>query len=155
MKKDTIKNIRKFNRYYTVWLDVINRSYLGTNFSWPESRVLFEIYMYDEISATQLCRHLNMDKSYVSRILAKFEKNGLITRELVPGSKGIKRLRLTDTGIKEAKRIDKNGDEQIIRKLRTMDNETCKKLCEAMTLIEKILRENDNKNTNSEDKPCI
>ena len=91
MDKDVIKNIRQFNRYYTVWLDVISKSYLGTNFSWLESRVLFEIYIYDEMSATELCEHLNMDKSYISRIIAKFEKNGLITRELVLGSKGIKK----------------------------------------------------------------
>lgn len=53
--------------------------------------MLFEIYIYDEMSATELCEHLNMDKSYISRIIAKFEKNGLITRELVLGSKGIKK----------------------------------------------------------------
>lgn len=152
MDKNVIKNIREFNRYYTVWLDVISKSYLGTSFSWPESRVLFEIYLYDGISATELCEHLNMDKSYVSRILAKFEKNGLITRELILGSKGIKKLCLTDTGIKEAKQIDKCGDKQIVQKLKGMDDETLKELCEAMVLIEKILHENDNKIVNSEKK---
>ena len=155
LEKDTIKNIRAFNRYYTVWLDVISKSYLGTGFSWPESRVLFEIYISDDISATELCEHLNMDKSYVSRILAKLEKNKLITRELVVGSKGTKKLHLTELGIKEAKQIDKNGDTQIVQKLKTMDTETCEKLCKAMMLIEKILRENDNKTTNSEDEICM
>ena len=152
MDKNAIKNIREFNRYYTVWLDVISKSYLGTSFSWPESRVLFEIYIYDGINATELCEHLNMDKSYVSRILAKFEKNELITRKLICGSKGIKKLCLTNAGIREAEQIDKNGDEQIIQKLKAMDNETLKKLCEAMGLIEKILRENDNKIINSEEE---
>lgn len=28
---------------------------LGTDFSWPESRVLFEIYIYCGINATELC----------------------------------------------------------------------------------------------------
>ena len=125
LEKDTIKNIRAFNRYYTVWLDVISKSYLGTGFSWPESRVLFEIYISDDISAT------------------------------VVGSKGTKKLHLTDLGIKEAKQIDKNGDTQIVQKLKTMDTETCEKLCKAMMLIEKILRENDNKTTNSEDEICM
>ena len=145
MEKEEIKKIREFNRYYTVWLNVISKSYLGTKFSWPESRVLFEIYLCDEISATELCDHLNMDKGYVSRILAKFEKNGLITRELVPGSKGLKKLRLTDAGKREAKQIDQNGDEQIIQKLEALDGETCKKLCEAMMLIENILRSSEEK----------
>lgn len=150
LDQDAIKNIRGFNRYYTVWLDVISKSYLGTSFSWPESRTLFEIYLYDEISATELCEHLNMDKSYVSRILTKFEKNGLITRELVLGSKGTKKLRLTDAGMKEAKQIDKSGDEQIIQKLKSLDHETLNKLCEAMSVIEQILRENDGRIINRE-----
>jgi DNA-binding MarR family transcriptional regulator len=82
----------------------MNKGYLGTNFSWPESRVLFEIYANQGINATELCEQLNMDKSYVSRILAKLEKKRLITRKLVSGSKGIKKLYLTNTGKKKRKK---------------------------------------------------
>lgn len=57
-----------------IWLDVMNKGYLGTSFSWPESGVLFEIYINQRINATELCEHLNMDKSYVSRIIVKLEK---------------------------------------------------------------------------------
>ena len=145
MNEDRIKQIRQFNRYYTVWLDVMNKGYLGTSFSWPESRVLFEIYINQGINATELCEHLNMDKSYVSRILAKLEKKGFLTRKLVLGSKGIKKLYLTNTGNKEAKQIDWNGDKQISEKLKNMDKKDCDKLCEAMILIENILRKYDKK----------
>lgn len=98
---------------------------------------------FPEISATELCGHLNMDKSYMSRILAKFEKNGLITRELVPKSRGMKKIRLTETGKEKAKQIDLRGDEQIVEKLAATDEAKWENLCEAMTLIEEILREND------------
>ena len=84
---DIIKRIREFNRYYTAWLEVMNKEYLETDFSWVESRVLFEIHICPGISATKLCEYLNMDKSYISRILMKFEKQGLLTRELILGSK--------------------------------------------------------------------
>ena len=143
MDNDMIKRIRQFNRYYTVWLDVMNKGYLGTDFSWPESRVLFEIYLCQGISATGVCGRLNMDKSYVSRILRKFERHGLITRELVPGSKGLKKLWLTKAGKKEAENIDMSGTRQIIDKLSAIDSETCEKLCEAMTFIKNTLRDND------------
>ncbi len=142
MHDDWIKKIRQFNRYYTVWLDVMNKSYLETGFSWPESRVLFEIYTNQGINATELCEHLSMDKSYVSRIL---EKKRFITRKLVSGSKGIKKLYLTNTGSEEAKKIDWNGNKQIYEKLKNMDKEDCARLCEAMVLIEHILRKNDEK----------
>ncbi len=145
MNEDSIKKIRQFNRYYTVWLDVMNKDYLGTNFSWPESRTLFEIYTNQGIHATELCEHLNMDKSYMSRILAKLEKNRWITRKLVSGSKGIKKIYLTNTGYEEAKKIDWNGDKQIYEKIKNMDKEDRDRLCEAMVLIENILRKNDEK----------
>ena len=86
-----------------------------------------------------------MDKSYVSRILAKLEKKRLITRKLVSGSKGNKKLYLTNTGKEEAKKIDWNGDKQIYEKLKNMDKKDCDRLCEAMVLIESILRKNDEK----------
>ncbi|MCM1046086.1 MAG: MarR family transcriptional regulator [Candidatus Gastranaerophilales bacterium] len=145
MDEDIIKKIRQFNRYYTVWLDVMNKDYLGTSFSWPESRALFEIYRNPGINATEICEHLNMDKSYVSRIIAKLEKKGVLTRKLILGSKGIKKLYLTNTGKEEAKQIDQNGDQQISEKLKNMDKKECDKLCEAMILIENILRKYDKK----------
>lgn len=140
MNQNIIKKIRQFNRYYTIWLDVMNRDYLGTRFSWPESRVLFAIYQNQGINATEICAHLHMDKSYMSRILTKLEKDGLITRKLVLGSKGIKQLYLTKIGVEEAKRIDRNADNQIFQKLKNMKKEDCDRLCEAMVLIEKTMR---------------
>ncbi len=145
MNEDIIKKIRRFNRYYTVWLDVMSKDYLGTDCSWPESRVLFEIYLFPEISAAKLCQQLNMDKSYMSRILAKFEKSGLITRELVPGTKGMKKISLTEPGRKKAEQIDQRGSEQIAEKLDMLDEEKCNALCKGMVLIEKILRETERK----------
>lgn len=143
MNETMIKKIRAFNRYYTTWLDVMNKDYLGTDLSWPEARVLFEIYSYGEISATELCEHLNMDKSYVSRMIGKFEKHQLLVRELIPGMKGVKKIRLTKKGEKEAARIDENGNQQIVDKFKNMNDETCLRLSETMELVEKILREND------------
>ena len=145
MNEDMIKIIRQFNRYYTVWLDVMNKGYLGTSFSWPESRVLFEIYINQGINATELCEHLNMDKSYVSRILAKLEKKGFLIRKLVSGSKGIKKLYLTATGKEKAKQIDRYGNEQIYEKLKNIDPKDCSRLCEAMIVMESILRKTDKK----------
>lgn len=81
-----------------------------------------------------------MDKSYISRIIAKFEKNKFIARELVVGSKGVKKLWLTKTGEQKAWEIDTFGNNQIVEKLQNIDEETCQKLCEAMKFIENTLK---------------
>ncbi len=143
MNDDLIKRIRDFNRYYTAWLEVMNKEYLETGFSWAESRVLFEIHICPGINATGLCEHLNMDKSYISRILMKFEKRGLLTRELMPGSKGLKKIWLTGAGEKIAHQINRNGNQQIVEKLKMLDEDSCIKLCEAMECIKKVLSESE------------
>ncbi|KAI4445458.1 hypothetical protein C823_007494 [Eubacterium plexicaudatum ASF492] len=143
MNDDIVKRIRNFNRYYTAWLEVMNKEYLKTGFSWTESRVIFEIHICPGINATELCEHLNTDKSYISRILMKFEKDGLLTRELILGSKGLKKIWLTEAGEKIAHQINMNGNQQIVDKLKMLDDDICVKLCEAMEFIEKVLREND------------
>ena len=61
MDSHMIKRIRSFNRYYTIWLEVMNKEYLETDFSWTESRILFEIHISPGINATELCEHFNMD----------------------------------------------------------------------------------------------
>ena len=151
MDDAAIKKIRAFNRYYTTWLDVMNRDYLRTELSWPEARVLYEIYMYQPVSATELCRNLHLDKGYVSRLVGKFEKSGLLTRELVSGGKGMKKIWLTAEGKKTAAQIDENGNQQMKDKFRCMDREACHRLCRAMEVIEEILRENDQKGGNKDE----
>lgn len=72
LNENTVKKIREFNRYYTVWLNVMNKGYLETDFSWPESRVLFEIYIYCGISATELCEAMAL----IEKILREnYKKN--------------------------------------------------------------------------------
>lgn len=143
MNDDIIKRIRDFNRYYTAWLEVMNKEYLETGFSWAESRVLFEIYICPGINATELCEHLNMDKSYISRILMKFERHGLLKRELMLGTKGLKKIWLTEAGEEKAHQININGNKQIVDKLKMLDDDICVKLCEAMEFIKKVLSESD------------
>lgn len=143
MTEDMIETIRAFNRYYTAWLNVLNKSYLGSRFSWPESRALFEVYLHPGIHAAELCAHLRMDKSYASRLFARFEKGGLLRRELVPGSRGLKRIYLTPAGLDEARQIDRRGREQIMDKLDHMDADRLRELCRSMLSIETLLRESE------------
>ena len=62
-------------------LGFLNQKYLGTKYSVTETRILFEIRSSDKVLAKDLCSKLKLDKSYVSRILAKFEKQKLVIRK--------------------------------------------------------------------------
>lgn len=48
MKDRTILKIRKFNRFYLSVMDFYENSYLDSDYSVTESRVLYEIYENEE-----------------------------------------------------------------------------------------------------------
>jgi DNA-binding MarR family transcriptional regulator len=79
-KTKLIQDIREFNRFYTRLIGLLDGHLLDSNYSLAEARILYEIYTGKQISASQIVSTLNMDKGYVSRILKKFEKEGLISK---------------------------------------------------------------------------
>jgi len=76
--KDTIQQIRGFNRFYTDILGLLNRHILDSPYSLTEVRVLFEIDKIKDCTANRLMEKLHADRGYMSRILKRFETNGLI-----------------------------------------------------------------------------
>lgn len=95
---DVITEIRGFNRFYTSILGLLDRHILHSGYSLTEARVLFEISKTECCTANQLCSVLEMDRSYMSRIIRKFEKEGLLVRS-ADGSDGRNLdIRLTEKG---------------------------------------------------------
>lgn len=139
-REKTIQNIREFNRYYTIWLDVMNKGYLGTDRTWTESRILYELYAANGITAQALCNQLQLDKSFMSRMLKGFEKDGLLERHADQKDKREKTLVLTNKGNKIAQEYNQRASEQIKDKIKDIDEESCQKLCESMDYIRKVLQ---------------
>lgn len=140
-KKGEIAEIREFNRFYTVWLDILSSEYLGSDRSWTESRIIYEIYALKDCTAQDLCHRLHMDKSYMSRILRRFEKEGLLVRETIPDNRRAKRLELTVEGRKAAMLCDQAAINQIQEKTKHLDAEAIRCVCGAMKLIMDALKE--------------
>ncbi len=76
-----IAAVRTFNRFYTRRVGALNARFLGTELSLPEARLLFEIAHAPQPLASELQRELGMDAGYLSRVLARFEARGWITRK--------------------------------------------------------------------------
>lgn len=78
---DQVEAVRRFNRFYTHKIGLLEGSRLYDPFSLTETRVLYEIAHRERVTASGLVRDLGLDAGYLSRMLRGFEKQGLVTRK--------------------------------------------------------------------------
>lgn len=135
----TIHEIRKFNRFYTVNMGFLDLEYLDTDYSIAETRILFEILTYTKCFQSELAKNLHIDKSYLSRIITRFHKKGLIEKEQAEEDKRAAYIYLTDKGQRETKQLIALTDSQIENQINMLSPAECSKLCEAMDTIISIL----------------
>src|SRR4029077_3727636 len=76
--------VREFNRFYTNVIGLLREGLLDTPYSLAEARVLFELAREEEAETAHLRRWLDIDAGYLSRLLARFEADGLVTRPRSP-----------------------------------------------------------------------
>ncbi|MEB4819855.1 MarR family winged helix-turn-helix transcriptional regulator [Bacillus thuringiensis] len=113
MDKKIIYDIRQFNRFYTKILGLFNNHILDIDYSLTETRILFEISERTECIANNLVQELNIDRSYMSRILRRFEKKGLIEKRSSIKDSRKNLLFLTKKGEELLDIIHIQSDEQI------------------------------------------
>jgi len=139
MTQRHINEIRAFNRFYTVFIGVLNRSYLNTRYSLPESRVLHATYSKPGLTPSEIIGMLNIDKSYLSRILINLEKRKLLTRKQAAGDRRAVNLYLTALGNREFEKIDTAANQLVKKLMASLDDKDCDTVVKSMKQIREIL----------------
>jgi DNA-binding MarR family transcriptional regulator/GNAT superfamily N-acetyltransferase len=93
-----IEAVRRFNRFYTRQIGLLEEGLLETPFGLTEARVLYELAHHEQTTATHLGEELGLDAGYLSRILRGFQKRGLLARRRSPADGRQVLLTLTDAG---------------------------------------------------------
>lgn len=135
----TIFEIRKFNRFYTVTMGLLNSDYLDTKYSIAETRILFEIHTLGTCIQSDIAQSLHIDKSYLSRLIKRFEKNGLIVKHRAEDDRRATRIMLSEKGNEEAGRLIALTNHYIEEQLGGLASEECEALCSALHTVMSIL----------------
>jgi DNA-binding MarR family transcriptional regulator/GNAT superfamily N-acetyltransferase len=128
--------VRHFNRFYTAQIGVLDRDLLGSGRSLSEARVLYELATREPLTAGDVSRSLGLDPGYLSRMLAGFEKEGLLERRRSAEDGRVSHLALTSKGRTLYAELDarsQNAAETLVSRL---DGEVREELLGALRLIE-------------------
>jgi DNA-binding MarR family transcriptional regulator/predicted GNAT family acetyltransferase len=108
-----IQAVRAFNRFYTRRIGVVREGYLRSRFSLTEARVLYELAQTSGLTATQIGAALDLDAGYLSRMLRRFEQDGLLTRGASETDKRRNILALTEAGRAAFAPLDQRSRQEI------------------------------------------
>lgn len=134
-----VETVRRFNRFYTRQIGLLNEGLLDSPFSLTEVRALYELAHRDRATAADLCKELGLDAGYLSRILRRFEKQGLIEKKDSSTDARQSLLSLTRKGCKVFEPLDVKSDEQVSALLRKVSPAKQGQLIHAMRTIESVL----------------
>lgn len=134
-----VHSVRRFNRYYTNILGLLDHHMLNSEYSLSEIRVLYEIENIRQCTSKKLIEELKMDSGYLSRIIKRFEKRGLVYKEQSPEDGRLFYLIMTDAGKKLMTDLNKLSDHQISQLVLPLQNGNLKKLADSMRIIENLL----------------
>lgn len=136
---DRIATVRAFNRFYTNVIGALRGGLLQTPYSLTEARVIFELAQRDATDVAALRRTLNIDPGHLSRMLARFEADGLITREVSPSDGRQRVIRLTEQGRAAFQVLDTRSADEVALLLACHSDDAQRRLVAAMSTIRDVL----------------
>ncbi|WP_433959404.1 MarR family winged helix-turn-helix transcriptional regulator [Cytobacillus horneckiae] len=139
MSDKNIQEIKKFNRFYTRVMGLFNLYTDKSPYSATEALILFEINSRENCTAAFLSNYFSIDKSYMSRIIKHFEKEGLITKEISKEDRRVQHLHLTELGISTLSSLANRASGNVETMIEGIPEEQIDILIDSMESIQKIL----------------
>lgn len=134
---DIVTEIRGFNRFYTNILGLLDQQIIDSGYSLTEARILFEISKTDICTANQLCSILDIERSYMSKIINKFEKKDLIKRRKCGKDNRNIEIQLTEKGMTVSHDLNNRANKQIEDLLEKLNIEDCEKLLNGIRTVKR------------------
>ncbi|APA71021.1 bifunctional helix-turn-helix transcriptional regulator/GNAT family N-acetyltransferase [Janthinobacterium sp. 1_2014MBL_MicDiv] len=131
--------VRRFNRFYTHQIGVLHEHLLDSAFSLTEVRILYELAHREQLTSADLCRELGLNAGYLSRVIAGFEKQGLIAKTRSPTDARAAQLQLTEQGQRTLAPLVDASRREVAAMLERLPPTAQQALVEAMGQIQRLL----------------
>ena len=142
LPKSSISAVRRFNRFYTRRIGVLQPGYLGSPFPLPQARVLYELGQRGEATASELGADLDLDLGYLSRLLQGLRRQGLVQGEAAKEDARRVRLSLTAKGRRAYLSLDARSRDEVAGMLGRLAAPEQARLVDALHTAEKVLEGN-------------
>ncbi len=140
-----ISAVRRFNRFYTRQIGLLDEGLLESPFSLTQMRTLYELAQSKQTTAAELCQDLGLDAGYLSRILTAFQKEGLVEKKESTRDARQTLLSLTRKGHKAFAPLNDRSSEQVRALLGRLPPGRQNELLHAMETIEALLSTEDDR----------
>ncbi len=137
--EERVAAVRRFNRFYTRRIGVLTRYLQQTRFSLSDARVLYELNNRAAPTAAALSQDLALDPGYLSRILRRFERDGLLRRERSASDGRQMHLHVTERGRAAFAPLNARSAVEVSALLAPLDEPAQARLTAAMATIETLL----------------
>ena len=139
IKTGVVERVREFNRFYTRVIGLHDRYVLSSPFSLSEARVLYEVGHQQKCTAKSLMTQLGLDAGYLSRMIRKFETQGLLSRVRSDKDGRLFFLKLTSQGRKALDVLEQKLNREISRRFKNVPEAEQLKMAVAMATIQETL----------------
>jgi DNA-binding MarR family transcriptional regulator/GNAT superfamily N-acetyltransferase len=134
-----VEAVRRFSRFYTRQIGLLQEKILRSPFSLAEARVIYELAHHEKTTASELSGELGLDPGYLSRILRDFNKRGLIDKGRSEADGRKKYLCLSANGQAAFARINNRSRSEIEAQLSNLSPADRTRLVQAMQTVEDLL----------------
>jgi DNA-binding MarR family transcriptional regulator/GNAT superfamily N-acetyltransferase len=128
---------------YTRYIGTLNEGLLNSDYSLAEARVLYELANRDAPKASEIAEGLGMDPGYLSRLLGKFERDGLLQKKMSEQDGRFAELALTTRGKSVFKKLNELSNEQAHAALQGLPPTARAEVIHCMQSIEDLLMKTD------------
>jgi DNA-binding MarR family transcriptional regulator/GNAT superfamily N-acetyltransferase len=136
---ECVAGVRRFSRFYTQRLGLLDRELMSSGFTLSEARVLWELAQRAPLTASRLCRDLGLDAGYLSRLVRRLRAAGMVREQASREDARTRWLSLTAKGRRAFAQLDLASRRQVARIVGHLPGSSQRQLVDAMDTVRVLM----------------